>query len=199
MNLQDTYLQQLVPTIPVPRYESLDWLAESGHRFLVASDGLWLETKRPWLHLVWPVGMANSVAIPYGQVAKRCEVAGGKLPASLMAEFIRFAQQQPDIERAAWIIWDEHMQAYRCRDVKVLHASRDRIQYERPTLADHEHLVVDMHSHANLRAFFSVEDDRDDRGEVKFSFVVGDCHTDQPSTCLRLCANGLFIPVPFGL
>lgn len=71
------------------------------------------------------------------------------------------------------------------------------VRYTRPVLGDDEHLVVDLHSHGHLSAFFSTEDDRDDRGEFKIAGVLGNCDRGQCSTAFRLCANGLFLPLAF--
>lgn len=196
MNQLDAYFQNLVPTVMVPTAEPLVELDAEGHRFLAAADGLWLEVKRPWLHLIWPVAQQSIVAMPYGALTKKCVVAAGSVPKGMLQQFAAEACRTPQVECAAWLLWDEQRQQYQYQTVEVLRAGPRHISYNRPVLADHEHLVVDMHSHGQLQAFFSGEDNEDDAGEVKFSFVVGQCDLAQPSQVMRLCALGLFIDVP---
>lgn len=49
-----------------------------------------------------------------------------------------------------------------------------------------EFLVLDVHSHGHFDAHFSIEDDKDDAGSMKFSGVLGELHTDTPSAVFRL-------------
>lgn len=196
MNDLDAVLQAVTPTVMVPKFEPMVWLNSPGHRFLMADDGLWLEVWRPWLHLVWPLAKQPLVAMPYGSLSKKCEIAKGILPSQLINRFVEASQAKADVEQAAWVLWDEIAQQYRYQDLHILRAGKAHVQYERPVLEDHEHLAVDMHSHARFDAGFSSQDDKDDKGEVKFSFVVGNCHHATPTQALRLCALGLFLEVP---
>lgn len=198
MNPHDAFFQKLVPTVMMPAQEELPPLEEAGHRFLAASDGLWVEIRRPWLHLIWPVAQQTAVAMPYGSLNRKCEIAGGPVPALLLEQFVRAACETPHTECAAWLVWDELQQVYRCQMVDVISAGSHHIHYNRPVLQEHEHLVVDMHSHAGIPAFFSPEDNEDDAGEVKFSFVVGNCGDQSQSRVMRLCALGLLIDIPLG-
>ncbi len=50
---------------------------------------------------------------------------------------------------------------------------------------------MDLHSHGRLPAFFSATDNADDRFDVKFALVVGNCGAATPSMVLRLCAKGI--------
>jgi PRTRC genetic system protein A len=96
-----------------------------------------------------------------------------------------------------WIVW--HAVSGEMRLVFPTEESTGctHVRYRRPQLDDDEHLVVDLHSHGHLSAFFSTQDDRDDRGEFKIAGVIGNCDRGQCSTAFRLCANGLFLPLAF--
>ena len=67
------------------------------------------------------------------------------------------------------------------------------IDYDEIRLQEGEHLVVDMHSHGDMPAFFSGEDDRDDAGAMRFSVVVGNIGSETPSSQMRLCLAGVFL------
>lgn len=196
LNLHDQILQRTCPTIMVPRFEDLPPLTENGHRFLVAQDGLWLEVKRPWLHLVWPVAeKCYQVAMPYGALQPAITFEFDSLPRDLIDSFIDDARRALPNEYAAWIIWNSETGKFSYCPLAANSAGPAHLKLDRPVLGEHEHLVVDIHSHANMNAFFSGEDNRDDAGEVKLSIVVGRLGSNQQiSSKIRLCANGVIIP-----
>jgi len=196
LNPRDQILQRSCPTTMVPRFEDLPPLSKNGHRFLVAQDGLWLEVKRPWLHLVWPVAeKCYQVALPYGNLEPKVSFLCPDIPRSLINKFTDDARAALPNEFAAWIIWNEQTEAFAYRPLTSTSAGPAHLKLDRPVLGEHEHLIVDIHSHATMNAFFSAEDNRDDAGEVKLSVVFGRLGSDQSmSSKIRLCANGVVIP-----
>lgn len=197
MDARDIALQHSAPVVTVPRYGEFESLTDDGHRFLVTSDGLWLEARRPWLYLRVPLVRQNSVPMPYGCVGRELSLAFGKIPRHLVVEFFRYAVDRCPEECVGWIVWNSITGEMRLVFMREMSSGCSHVRYERPALNDDEHLVVDMHSHGRLSAFFSTEDDRDDRGEFKIAGVVGNCDRVRCSTAFRLCANGLFLPLAF--
>jgi PRTRC genetic system protein A len=65
-----------------------------------------------------------------------------------------------------------------------------------PILAEGEHMVLDIHSHGRFPAGFSPVDDKDDRGENKVAFVVGNLDKETVTMDSRLCLEGLFLSLP---
>jgi PRTRC genetic system protein A len=190
LNHIDTALQSATPTVMVPRHEPFVPMAQVGHRFLAAADGLWLEARRAWLYLRWNLAKQAQVAMPYGAITPVVQVQ--KVPGYLVEEFIAFAKDVCPLECAAWIVWNASTD--KCRLIKMVptSVSNASVQFVRPALADNEHLVVDLHSHGCIPAFFSSEDNRDDCGEFKVAGVFG--RLDGDVECrFRLCANGLYI------
>jgi PRTRC genetic system protein A len=58
-------------------------------------------------------------------------------------------------------------------------------------------MVCDIHSHGHGPAFFSATDDADDAHSTKISIVFGRLdQPDGPAVALRLCAGGMFLPLP---
>ena len=66
---RDRLLQRHAPAIMVPRHGVLALPHKPGHRFLVASDGMWLEVLRPWLHARVHLGHSE-MPLPFGDVGQ---------------------------------------------------------------------------------------------------------------------------------
>lgn len=195
LDARDSLLQGLNATVMVPRFSTLSPLAQSGHRFLMGSNGLWLEIKRPWLHARVQLTEPAPVAMPYGTVEPVVDLALPSLSLELLRQFTDMARASCPIESAVWIVWNESSGQLALRQLPVLSAGAGHVHFERPQLAPGEHLVIDLHSHGASRAYFSQQDDLDDRGEVKISGVFGHCHQEHLSVKFRLCLLGKFIPL----
>jgi len=195
----DQALLAAAPVAAVPRHVPFHPLQENGHRFLLAADGLHLEVRRPWLHFIHRLAEHTSVAIPYGAIEKKCMLDFGTIGSALpqMKEFAAKAKVDAPIEAAASLLWDHTARAWRIAYPEVIgEASASRIQYNQVEVGDNESLVIDLHSHGHMGAFFSDTDDTDDRGAVKISAVFGNLDADKPTVAFRLCVLGLYIPIP---
>lgn len=194
MDKRDEILQAHVPAIMVPRFGNLEPLATNGHRFLIAEDGVYIEVRRPWLHVVWGLTRDN-VQLPYGPVLNTgisCSFEWDRVTELVLA-FTRTARQQAPNECGAWIVWHEEG-GLSLVDLEPIHAGPSRLKYRRPQIEEGLHLVCDIHSHGHLAAGFSATDDGDDLGEVKYAAVVGRADTDSPDFTMRLCLPaGVFI------
>lgn len=193
---RDVLLQEQFPTVMVPRFGNFRPLAENGRRFLSASDGLWLEVRTDWLHLVWPLARQDKVAMPYGTLEKQANFLYGEFPVELVGRFLADARAVFPSECAAWFVWDKTINDLHYRLLRTIRTGIGRLEYERPRLTGTECLICDIHSHGPIPARFSAEDDRDDKGETKISAVVGTLGVGQtPSIQARLCVAGLVIPL----
>lgn len=201
---RDALLQSHTPAVMVPRFGELAQLEQSGHRYLVAQDGLWLEVRRPWLRLralLAPIA-TQGLSLPYGRVSPDLGWGGkefdtvyawtGEDLERLQALFLHDARRALPDEFAAWGIWNEESRRIEYRPLIASSASPGGIEFARPRLEPHEHLAIDLHSHGTMDAFFSGTDDEDDRGEVKMSVVAGRLD-GTPTFATRLCVLGLFI------
>lgn len=191
----DALLQAHAPAVMVPRLSPIAPLDRSGHRYLVAKDGLWIEVKRPWLHLVWPIAPSQT-PLPYGKLQDAMEFAfDWDVFWMLVEQFRQDAVRALPNEYAAWFVWDENSARLAYRRLIAIDTGPAGIKVHRPQLAPHEHMAVDIHSHGALAACFSGTDDVDDAGEVKLSVVLGNLDDPNAETeAMRLCAHGLFIP-----
>lgn len=195
----DIALLAAAPVAAVPRYAPFHPLQESGHRFLLAADGLYLEVRRPWLHYIHQLAKHTAVAIPFGEITKKCELDFGSIGSALpqMKEFAAKAKADAPLEAAASLLWNHAEKSWRIEYPKIIgEATPGSIQYEQVVLGEDESLAIDLHSHGHLGAFFSETDNADDRGSVKIAGVLGDLDKAQPTVAFRMCVLGLYIEIP---
>ncbi|WP_030541230.1 PRTRC system protein A [Sphingobium sp. DC-2] len=188
------------PAPPTGRSPGLDAVRASrvGHCLAVGRDGVFLIVRRPWLELEVPVTSPIAAYLPYGAVgAPRADLRCGLIPRTLLDEVItQFRAALPN-EAAAFIVWDEVDRAFSLHMPEIDEATPSRLIYRTPILPSHRHIVCDIHSHGHGRAFFSATDDADDVHATKIALVLGRvAHPDGPDLASRLCAGGMFLPLP---
>lgn len=195
---RDHVLQLHTPAIMVPRYGELPPIGKSGHRYLVATDGLWLEVKRPWLHARVPIAPLpldadNVHSMPFGSLERHVQYSiRDEDLAELQERFLVDAAAAMPNEFAAWGVYDDLTGDLHYSPCIAVEAGAGGITFHRPTLGLNEHFAIDLHSHGALDAFFSATDDHDDRGEVKVAMVAGNLDKE-PTWAMRLCLLGVFI------
>ena len=196
MDSRDVTLQSVMPTVMVPRFSELEELDTPGNRILMASNGVWLEVCRAWLYMRTPIAPPVTVPVPYGKVRTEVRFGFGRLPRNLVAQFIELAKERCPNECAAWVVWNQQTDQWRLMMLEERSAGPDHVIVNLPSLEEGEHMVMDLHSHGWLDAFFSSTDDHDDgRGEVKIAGVVGNLNKPEVTASFRLCANGVFVPL----
>jgi len=196
MDSRDVTLQSVMPTVMVPRFSKLEELDTAGNRILMASNGVWLEVCRAWLYMRTPIAPPVTVPVPYGKVRTEVRFGFGRLPRNLVAQFIELAKERCPNECAAWVVWNQQTDQWRLMMLEERSAGPDHVIVNLPSLEEGEHMVMDLHSHGWLDAFFSSTDDYDDgRGEVKIAGVVGNLNKPEVTASFRLCANGVFVPL----
>lgn len=191
LDKKDVALRKSCPVMPVPRFTPFQPLSEPGERMLVASNGTFIEIKRKWGYFIRNVG-AIATTVPFGQVQAATVLHTGKLPMALLQRFVVMAKAECDVEIGASIVWDEVTSEFSLLRSVAIEAGPGHLVYQLPPLEATEHIVIDCHSHARFEAFFSKTDDMDDAHAVRFSYVVGNCNQDEPTTRMRLCVKGMF-------
>jgi len=207
-DMRDVALQSLTPTVMVPLFGEFEMLASSGHRFLSAKDGLWIEARRPGIYSRQPIARQNIVAMPYGKVASCIELGCGQIPKDEIRRFVEYARTKMPNEVAMAMIWDDRKKALTSVVLEPIDSSPVHLRYKRPELETYQHVVADIHSHGSLHAFFSGSmkkdddaekndkdddaetDDKDDRADLKVAIVVGNLDTPQPTVMARMCTYG---------
>ena len=193
MNALDGILQSQVPAVMVPRYEPLEPIRPDSHRYLVASDGLYLQVDRPWIHGIFKIS-DTAFPLPYGQVAPcinlRFRTAQIK---SVLATFVAASRNACPIEHAAWVTF--HPAAggelgYFAPE--ILSQDENTISYVRPDATPDCLPFLDCHSHGRSPAYFSATDNRDDLSDdLKLAFVAGRLDQDEVSVAARIVGLGL--------
>lgn len=190
-----------VPCYPVPpsgRSPAIDALrdAETGQGLAVGSDGVMLILRRPWLELDAPATTLVDAYLPYGSVGRpRANLRCGLIPHELFACIIdHFTDALPN-EAAAFILWSARTGAFWAEFPTIDEATPSRLVYQTPQIPPYCHIVCDSHGHG--AAFFSSTDDADDAHATKIALVVGRLgHPAGPSVASRICAAGMFLPMP---
>jgi PRTRC genetic system protein A len=195
MDARDVALQAACPVVIAPRFGPLPEMAP-GQRLVVAANGLFVQIKLDWLDCVrclTPQGVG--LPLPYGAVQESLRFAFGVLPIRLIEQFIEAGRQALPNEAAGALIYSRSRGGLRLVMCEPVHCSPARIDYRVPPLAADETLAVDLHTHGRAAAFWSADDDRDDRG-IKIAGVFGRLHEPRPEACFRLVINGLYKPLP---
>lgn len=191
-----------VPCYPVPpsgRSRALDGLrdAQSGHGLAVGHDGVMLILRRPWLAVDVPVSPPFAAYLPYGSVGvPRADLRCGLIPAWVRDMVVDHLRAALPNEAAAFVTWDEKTREFAVILPDIDHVTPSRLVYRTPRLMPGWHLVCDVHSHGTTKAFFSSTDDADDAHATKIALVFGNLDAAAPTIASRLCAGGLFLPMP---
>lgn len=107
-----------------------------------------------------------------------------KIPGALLQEIITYFKRDPDREAAVQVFYDEKNRAYELYYPKQK-AGAASVVFERNTAMEEEKvLVMDVHSHNRMDAFFSGIDDRDEKG-TRLYLVIGKIDTKKPAWCFR--------------
>ncbi len=181
----DETIQNMFPTLAMPREGGLPPASKSGTRYIVARDGLWREVSLPWVTVVHKISNSD-FSLPYGAIEESISIKCGAIPAHIRSKFVQDAKAAMPNEMAAAVIWNSKDQSWRYELRENTSATVAHVDYREVQLRDDEFLVLDLHSHGTFEAFFSNEDDRDDAGSMKFSGVIGNLDTREITSVLRL-------------
>lgn len=192
-----------MPCYPVPPHgasPAIDALrdARCGHGLAVGHDGVMLILRRSWLALDVPVTPPIAAYLPFGSIGRsRADLRCGLIPGEHLAAAIGHFRAALPQEAAVFVLWNETTGEF-ARHMPVIDAATpSRLVYRPPALEPGWHLVCDIHSHGAGPAFFSATDDSDDQHTTKIALVIGRLdHSAGPEIASRLCAGGMFLPLP---
>jgi len=192
-----------MPCYPVPpcgRSPAIEELrtARAGRGLAIGSDGVMLILRRPWLELDVPITSPISAYLPYGSTGgPKADLRCGLIPHEHFDRILDHFRAALPNEDAAFVLWSEATRQFALHFPIIDEATPSRLVYRTPVLEPHWHVVCDIHSHGTGKAFFSAIDDIDDAHATKISIVVGRLdHPDGPVLASRLCADGMFLPIP---
>lgn len=124
-----------------------------------------------------------------------------KIPVSLLQQTIKFfmdvCDKKNNAEAGIQIFWNREKEEYfiAVNDQEVSGAS---VTFERdPGLEEKELLIMDIHSHNTMDAFWSGTDDADEK-ETRLYGVIGKLNTCTPTMRVRASCAGHFIDLEIG-
>lgn len=192
-----------MPCYPVPfqgQSPALEALraARAGQGLAVGHNGVMLVLRRPWLQLDALVTSPMAIYLPYGSVGRpRADLRCGRIPRAHFEKIMDHFRGALPNEAAAFVFWNESTFAFLVEFPAIDEATPSRLVYRTPTLPSEWHMVCDIHSHGHGPAYFSATDDLDDALATKISIVIGRIERPcGPEVASRLCANGMFMPLP---
>lgn len=192
-----------MPCYPVPpqgRSPAIEALRAAlvGHGLAVGHDGVMLILRRPWLALDAWVTPPVSAYLPYGSAGSpRADLRCGLIPRIFFDRILGHLCSALPNESAIFILWNQVTREFALEFPVIDEATPSRLVYRPPILPPDWHLVCDVHSHGRGPAFFSATDDTDDAHATKISLVFGRLDSPNgPVTASRLCAGGMFLPLP---
>jgi PRTRC genetic system protein A len=180
------------PTLMQPLYGEALQKPETGkHRFVIASDGVYVEAVNQVLDVRLPVAKSG-IKLPYGQIgAVGICLVNGKIPKRILQDICEKTFLCGEYEWAGLVVWDKIRKEYALFEPEVISFSAGHISYLN-VLPDKYNLVMDLHSHGTVPAFFSKTDDQSDIGGFYIAGVVGNCDSGEPTFATRIVVNGHF-------
>ncbi len=192
MDTRDQIVFGETPTLMQPVYgESLPKPEIGKHRFVIANDGLYVEAINPVLEVRLPVAK-SSIKLPYGIIGSvGVRLVNGQIPKRILQDVCEKTLLCGECEWAGLVVWDKIRCEYALYEPDTISFSTRHISY-RNELSDEYELVMDLHSHGSMPAFFSKTDDKSDMGGFYIAGVVGNCDSDEPTFATRIVVNGHF-------
>lgn len=188
---RDRALFAATPMLMAPRFGVLPTLRVGEHRFVAASNGIFVQASSKALAVTLKV--ARTPRLPYGELRESVELAGGSIPVALWEQMQNKAVASAPKEWAGVVVYENG--AYRLIEPEVESISGAHIRYCTQAYDD-EAVALDVHSHWHGEAFFSSTDDESDRGGFYIACVLGNCRSESGVTVkTRIAVRGIFYNV----
>ena len=164
--------------------------------YLVAGNGVFLRSRRKGLEVILPVSSCEIRGL--APVEPVVRLAHPRVPASLVQEMLEYALSAQDAEESP---------------VEMLFHLEWRQDHWQLSIPDQEQTatsvtptddgpgssyataLIDLHSHHQMRAFFSRTDDQDESKGFRIYAVLGRIFT-QPELLVRAGCEGAFLVIP---
>ena len=198
ISFRDQLLLAQMPLVAVPTETQVERLNTNGQRLLVAGNGIFIEVRRDWLYAVRQCGSLHpDLQTPFGAVREVTELAGKRIPRSLIDAFVEQARAASPQEVGAIITYDLASETWALRMNRTVSASAVALSYEIPDLASSECRVVDIHSHGEAPAFLSSTDRQDTRGTTAVVMVAGKVSEPKADIVAYLYLQGMPVAIPW--
>jgi PRTRC genetic system protein A len=158
--------------IHAPVVGGLPAIEDGGQRVVVARNGVFIQYESDWLKAVKRVGDMGA-SLPYGEISENIELRFKRFPKPLIAAFHEQAKKAFPNEAFAYIHWHQETNSIKLVPAVVLEATEERIAYGHVEVMEGWQCIGDIHSHPRAKAYYSEDDNEDDKEGVKCSFVIG--------------------------
>ena len=154
-----------------------------GYDYILAANGLFIRASNPLLRATIQVAPAEVRGL--APMQEEVELVHGRIPFSLLATTLAVSTLGGH-EVYMGVLWRGGLYGAVYPEQT---GAVTRVAYQRP-----QNVLLDLHTHGNMNAFFSGTDDRDEQGFQLYA-VIG--RLDQPvkEVALRLGIYGYFAPL----
>lgn len=139
----------------------------------------------------------------YGKDADMCRVQSVQyvrkvppIPKELLMTILADFSLNPEVERIVQVYWDENQKKHILAFPESEKASKVDISYRFASRPRSQKLVVTIHSHNTMDAYFSATDNADEKGLTGCFGVIGRVGTANPQIKLRVGMEGAFTEIP---
>lgn len=114
----------------------------------------------------------------------------GKVPYEYLEQIVHFFKEvmrlkKADYEAHAWILWSKEKGYYISVPKQTVSKAAVQFSYDEDALPSDSIIVVDIHSHNTMGAFYSGTDNNNDKNGVYYSGVVGKLDQATPQIVFR--------------
>ena len=162
--------------------------------YVLAGDGLWLAAANAVLTVRVPVAHCTVHGLPL--IGGVCVLRHGQIPGWIWAACAGITHLWATIGREILLLVTCDTVGRYALVVPEQAVAAARVRYVPPTLPADTTVVLALHSHHALPAYFSGTDDGDEQGLALYA-VVGRLDTARPEVALRAGAYGAWLPVPW--
>jgi PRTRC genetic system protein A len=166
--------------------EGLDGEPGLFYDYIVAGNGLFIRAHNPLLKATICISPVKIRGLSL--LNEQIELLHGKIPMHLYDLSFSVLMSSSELEQYLAITWEGE---YRLR-IPPQERTAGSVTYV--TLPS---LIMDIHSHGQMRARFSGTDNEDEQG-LRLYMVVGKLNTLLPEAELRLGVYGYFVPLDIG-
>ncbi|MDP9374595.1 MAG: Mov34/MPN/PAD-1 family protein [Chloroflexota bacterium] len=163
--------------------------------YVLAGDGLWLAAANAALAVRAPVARCAVRGLP--SLGGTCTLRHGRIPGWIWDACAEIARLWSLVRLEVVLLVTCDAAGRYALVVPEQEVSAARVRYAPPTLPPGATVVLALHSHHRLPAYFSATDDGDEQGLALYA-VVGRLDTARPEVALRAGAYGAWLPVPWG-
>jgi len=133
----------------------------------------------------------NAVAVTSNRVEEEINfLPAGKISYEYFEQILHFFKEvmrlkNADYEAHAWILWSLEKGYYISVPKQTVSKASVQFSYDEETLPPDSTIVVDLHSHNTMGAFYSGTDNNNDKNGIYYSGVIGKLDTPNPQFVFR--------------